>query len=497
MTASLVHALRRSVGAGPDSIAIVADGDSTSYGELWDLAGHYGRRFAATTGNGHPYILLAGELGVELVAAIYGAWQAGRVVCMLSNAPQEWPGCAALVGTRDVWVFGAAADRSRVATQAEHAGLVPCMFEPREHAAGRNAGQPDGATYDPQPDAPALVLFTSGTTGKPKGVVLSHANLAANTAAICRYLALTPADSVLTTLPAYYSYGSSVIHTHLAAGATIHVERSAAFPQRLLDRAIETGATGLPCVSATLATLVKRVQATGCRLPSLRYITQAGSAISRDLAGALAAAFPGQQVFLMYGQTEATARLTYLPPPELTRRAGSVGIPVDGVRLQIRSAAGDAAPPGVVGEIWATGPNVMLGYLGDPEATRSVLVDGWLRTGDLGFLDAEGYLFLEGRRSDMIKVGGQRVNPLEVEAVAGNWPHVAACAAVGADDEALGEVVWLYVVPEPGSEIDAKGLDQHLKVALARHKVPRKVLVIDALPLTASGKLKRTALRSS
>jgi acyl-CoA synthetase (AMP-forming)/AMP-acid ligase II len=198
----------------------------------------------------------------------------------------------------------------------------------------------------------------------------------------------------------------------------------------------------------------------------------------------------------MYGLTESATRVTYLPPEWLRAKPQSVGRPLRGVQLEIRADDGRVEPPGVVGQVYVRGPNVMQRYLGDPELTASTLESGWLRTGDLGYLDAEGCLFITGRQKEIIKVAGERISPAEIESVVASHPGVADAAVVGAPDPLLGETVWAYVVPTRGSQ-GLTGVGAYCAARLAPAKVPRKFIVVDRIPRTATGKIRRHLLAGS
>jgi acyl-CoA synthetase (AMP-forming)/AMP-acid ligase II len=196
----------------------------------------------------------------------------------------------------------------------------------------------------------------------------------------------------------------------------------------------------------------------------------------------------------MYGQTEATARLSFVPPVRLGDKLGSVGIPIGGVELEIRGEEGEPLAQGRTGEVWARGPNVMLGYWNDPEATRRTVVNGWLRTGDMGRLDEEGFLFLEGRRNDIIKVGAHRVFPGDIEAVLEALPGVREVVAIGVDDEILGQVVKVCIVRDGAATLHESDVKSHCRSHLAAYKIPKAVEFVDVLPKTASGKIQRHLL---
>ena len=214
------------------------------------------------------------------------------------------------------------------------------------------------------------------------------------------------------------------------------------------------------------------------------------------LAARVRQAFPQARLFVMYGQTEASARLTWLPPERLDDKLGSAGVPVAGVELQLRREDGSEAAAGEPGEVWARGDNVMTGYWQAPEATAATLVDGWLRTGDLGHRDADGFLWLSGRRSDMIKTGAHRVHPQDVEEVIAELPGVREVAVAGLDDALLGQVVAAFVVRD-GDAPSEMAVKAHCRQRLAGYKIPKQVAFVAELPRTASGKIRRAALKGS
>lgn len=341
---------------------------------------------------------------------------------------------------------------------------------------------------------PACLLYTSGTTSNPKAVTLSHGSLASNSAAIIEYLQLTAEDSIVCILPFYYSYGSSVLHTHLQAGACIVLEHNLVYPHAIVESISRHKVTGFAGVPSTFSLLMGRVSLPNYDLSHLRYVTQAGGAMSPALTQRLCAALPKTRLFVMYGQTEATARITYLPPPDLDRKLGSVGRPLSGVEIEVRSESGEICAALQLGEIWVKGPNVMLGYWNNPQATAAALQQGWLKTGDMGHLDEEGYLFLSGRRSDMIKTGAHRVHPQEVEEVIQELPEVEEVAVVGIDDSTLGQTIKAFVVAATPHELDPLKVKAHCRDRLANYKVPKQIEFINELPKTQSGKVRRQAL---
>jgi acyl-CoA synthetase (AMP-forming)/AMP-acid ligase II len=251
---------------------------------------------------------------------------------------------------------------------------------------------------------------------------------------------------------------------------------------------------GFSGVPSTYALLLSRVALESYDLSALRYMTQAGGGMPAAAIQRLTQRLPHVRFFVMYGQTEATARLSYLPPERLSEKLGSAGIAIPGVRLEIRDERGHPVPAGTVGEIWARGDNIMPGYWHDPQTTATVLVDGWLKTGDMATMDDDGYLFIQGRRSDMIKSGAHRINPKDIEEVIAEIDGVAEAVVVGVEDEILGQVIKAVIVPAPGRKLDVLSVKAHCRDRLASYKIPKLIELANELPKTASGKVKRFEL---
>lgn len=348
---------------------------------------------------------------------------------------------------------------------------------------------------DGSSDSLAQIIYTSGTTGEPKGVMLRHSNLVANTLAIVDYLGLTEDDRVMAVLPFFYSYGNSVLLTHVAAGGSLVVNQSFVYPNVVLDQMVAEEVTGFSGVPSTYALLLHRSAIRNYQFPALRYVTQAGGAMTPRLAREVQESLPGTEVFIMYGQTEASARLSYLPPKDLLRKAGSVGKAIPGVTLEVLDASGAPAKPGEVGEIVARGPNVMAGYWGQPEATSQVLKDGALWTGDLATVDDEGYLTIVSRKSELIKSGAHRISPKEIEEILQEHPGVHEVAVIGVPDEILGEAVKAVAVLKSGAVCTERDLLLHCRRNLPAYKVPQRIAFCEDLPKTETGKVRKSELR--
>jgi long-chain acyl-CoA synthetase len=343
-------------------------------------------------------------------------------------------------------------------------------------------------------DWPALLLYTSGSTGRPHGVVQTFRNVDANTRSIVEFLRLTAADRAMVTLPLYYCYGRSVFQTHLFAGGSLFLDGRMAFPRTVLETLAAEACTGFAGVPLTFEVIRRQVDVSTIHFGRLRYLTQAGGAMAPDTIAWVRTAFRPAQLFVMYGQTEATARLSYLPPERAEDKAGSIGIAIPGVELRVVDDAGRELPPGEIGELVARGPNVTPGYLDEPEETAAILHDGWLWTGDLAERDADGFFFHRGRSKEILKIGGHRVSPVEIEQVVAEHPDVAEAAVIGRPDPLLGEVPVAFVVARPGRQPTEGGLQTWCRSRMAPYRVPCQFSLVAALPRNEAGKLLRARL---
>ncbi|MFH1460550.1 MAG: class I adenylate-forming enzyme family protein [Candidatus Omnitrophota bacterium] len=342
------------------------------------------------------------------------------------------------------------------------------------------------------PEDLAMIIYTSGTTGKPKGVMLSHANICANAESIVAYLKLTSEDKCMVVLPFYYSYGHSLLSTHIKVGGTLIIDNRFLYPNTVLDNMLKEEVTGFAGVPSHFAILLKKSNLRNYHFPKLRYVTQAGGAMPAALIKEFCKILANVNFYVMYGQTEATARLSYLEADLLGKKMGSIGKAIPGVNLKVLNQEGNSVKIGQIGEIVAQGNNIMSGYWNDKEETDRVLINNQLFTGDLARLDKDGFLYLISRKKDMIKSGANRISPLEIEDVVASIPGIIECAAVGIPDEILGEAICLFVVAE---KIDKQQILMHCKKNLAFYKIPKIIEFIDVLPKTASGKVKREELK--
>jgi len=341
----------------------------------------------------------------------------------------------------------------------------------------------------------AQIIYTSGTTGRPKGVALSHRNLLANCRSIVQYLQLGVWDSVLVVLPFYYAYGNSLLLTHAAVGGRLILASDTVYWNRVLDLMRQQQATGLAGVPFTFAMLLHKSTFSERTFPHLRYLTCGGGPLFPAVVEQLRRTVPHARIFPMYGQTEACARLSTLMPEDLDRKPGSIGRGIPGVELSVLDRHGKPVAVGQVGEIVARGENVMVGYFNDPESTRRAVRGDGLHTGDMAWVDEEGYFYIVGRRDDMIKSNAYRIHPQEIEEAIVEIDGVAEAAVVGLPDDLLGEVPVAFVVPSDGVGLSEEAILDHFRRMLPRHKQVRRALLVDTLPRTSSGKIRRSALR--
>lgn len=344
-------------------------------------------------------------------------------------------------------------------------------------------------------DDVAMIVYTSGTTGRPKGVMLSHRNLYSNISAANELVGLTDADSILLVVPFYFIHGRMQLLTHAMISGTVHVSGGFQFPSSVLDELLKHQVSGFSGVPYHFLTLMERTKLKSTPLPSLKYVLVTGGALAPSSLQELHAMIPTVGIHTAYGQTEASPRITWLGPKVMFTKLGSAGVPLPGVTVETVDARGEPVPNGEIGEVMARGPNIMTGYVsGDERTSGRIDARGRLCTGDLGRFDADGYLYLVGRSSDMIKTAGERVFPKEVEDVIAAHPAVAENAVIGVKDPLLGEKIVALVVLREGSELSLKSLREHCVASMAFVRAPRELKVVAAFPKTASGKINKSEL---
>jgi long-chain acyl-CoA synthetase len=476
--------------AAPDAVAVVQAGKRYTYEQLRTAAGRLAAELAALDLPPGSRVGVLGPNSFFWVAAYLAVMKLGYVAVPLSDklTPDDVrrntdiAGCAAaFADRRTLRRFSAAFDDGLTVRTDEvlRSSREPCW--------------PSPVAIDPGADA--VLVFTSGTTSQPKAVRVTHGNIQANTDSIITYLELRGDDRVLVILPFFYCYGASLLHTHLRRGGRVVLCNSFVFPETVLDLLEQEECTVLAGVPSSFQLLLRASTFAQRALPSLRLIQQAGGKLPPVLIEELLAAKPAARLFVMYGQTEATARLSYLPPVKLRDKPGSIGKGIPGVELRVLNENGEQVRPGERGEIYATGANISPGYYEDPEGSAAKFTPYGLRTGDLAVVDDDGDIFIVDRRDDFIKSWGYRVSSQEVEAAALRMEQLVSAAVIGVPDDEAGEAVALFVTARPGAEVTPGEVLAVCRQNLPKYMMPSSVLVLDALPLNANGKVAKPRLR--
>jgi acyl-CoA synthetase (AMP-forming)/AMP-acid ligase II len=336
----------------------------------------------------------------------------------------------------------------------------------------------------------AALMGTSGSTGVPRFVMVSHGNLIANTEAIIHSQGLAGDERAMLILPISYCFGASVVHSHLYQGGSIVFDRRFMFPNKVLQAAADFGCTTFAGVPTVYNVLLRRSNVWNVSLPALRRFLQAGGRLAAPKVDEMRGAFPRTKFYVMYGQTEATARISCLDPELWEGKQGSVGKPLDNLTVSIVDDLGNDLPAGQVGELLVNGPSICSGYWDDAEATRRTFRDGWLRTGDLARRDEDGYLWIEGRKEAFLKMRGVRVSFAEVEGKVTLIPGVDECAVLPVEHPEAGEAMALFIVPRAGATIR----EETVRRSLPAHWALDSVRLVLELPKTSSGKVARSLL---
>ena len=476
----------------PDRIAVVVDGEPLTHARLDDEAGRVAAWLARRVQPGDRVLLAAGA-STGFVRCYLGALRAGAVV-VLANPTYTAAELRHLVADSGaVLAFADPEPARRLAGLGGPAGSAPLVT-----ADVRAQPEPSGpaAGIVPRPDDTALLAYTSGTTGRPKGVPLTHREVAVSIRAVMAAWRWQADDVLVHALPLYHQHGLGGLHTALIAGGTVHI-RSKFSAADLVQAAGDARASVLfavPTIYQALAESLADPAGTGGQAGALRDLRLAvcGSA---PLSPALAERLPdvlGRLPLIRYGTTESGLDVSN---PVADPRGDTIGVPVPGVLVRVRAADG-LAEPGADGEIQLRGPQVFAGYWHDPAATQAAFTpDGWFRTGDIGSVDpATGHLVIRGRTKEMIITGGLNVYPREVEIALESHPSVAEAAVAGVADERWGERVTAWVVPAAGHGFDEAALIAHARTLLAAYKCPKRVFPLAALPRNQLGKIVRSAL---
>ena len=482
-----------------DRLAMEGDDLRFSYAELEDATARVASALLAMGLTKGDRVCWFGKNSATYFTLFFGAARAGIVMVPVGWRLAE-PEAAFIIDNAEAkLLFLGDGFEGCANTLGQRPGLMRCFTSDE---ARREVLQAPRAEFTPSgPDEAILQLYTSGTTGNPKGAVLSNRNLfglrKANLESPPPHTLWDEDEAVLVAMPCAHIGGTGLGVMALAAGLP-GVVLSEFDPPRVFDAVENRGVTRFFIVPAALALLLNHPDCAKTDFSRVKYILYGASPIPLELLRECIAMF-GAQFVQNYGMTETTGTVCVLPPEdhsvEGNQRMRSAGKPLPGVEMEIRAPDGTALPVGEIGEICTRSSSNMLGYWKLPEATASTMKDGWVATGDIGYMDEDGYVYMYDRAKDMIITGGENVYPAEVESGIYGHPDVLEVAVIGVPDEKWGEAVKAVCVPKPGQTIDPDSVIAWARERLAGFKVPKSIDVIPALPRNPSGKILRRELR--
>jgi acyl-CoA synthetase (AMP-forming)/AMP-acid ligase II len=478
-----------------ERVAVQNGLDRLSYAELFAAAAA-ARREIEASGAAHVGILDVNSLAVP-VGLFAAAW-AGRPFVPLNYrlAPAEIEALVARIAPAYI-----VAEPERVGPMAALPG-AQAVARPDFLAAAADTGPPE-ADWPNDPEAVALLLFTSGTTGSPKAAVLRNRHLVSYILGSVEFGAASEEEASLVSVPPYHVAAMAAILSSIYSGRRM-VQLPSFSAEAWIGTARAEGITHAFVVPTMLARIADALEAMGGGIPSLRALSYGGGKMPLPVIERVMRLLPGVDFTNAYGLTETSSTISLLgpedhraaaasPEPAVRRRLASVGRPLPGVEVEVRDEDGKSVPTGAPGEIHVRGEQVSGEYQGRPSRVDS---EGWFPTRDGGFLDEEGYLFVSGRIDDVIVRGGENLSPGEIEDVLHEHPAVADCAVVGVPDEQWGEAVAAVIVPRAGRRVDPQELRDFVRSRLRSSRVPERIEVRDALPYNETGKLLRRQVRA-
>lgn len=497
--------LEQSAKRFPDKIALIYQKQRKTYKEINDQANTLAHKLVEWGVKSGDRILLLLENSPEYVIAYYGILKAGAVSVPVNNdakaAGLDW-----MIKDTNAGMLISSSTFHRILndcifqnTSIEKIIMCnPTKFGQKEFGVStiswadifqtEASSQPDILLGN---DALASIIYTSGSTGKPKGVMLLHSSIVSNTQAICQSLELSHDDIQMVVLPFFYVMGKSLLNSHFAVGGTLVINNTFLYPATVLNQMAEEKVTGFSGVPSTYAFLLHRSPLASYRdkLPHLRYCSQAGGHMARSVKMALRQALPDHtKIFIMYGTTEASARLTCLDPLFYESKMDSVGKPIASTTIKIVDEQGRILPTNTAGELIAQGPSIMAGYWNNPEATALALDTAGYHTGDMGYKDEDDFIYIQGRKDNQFKVGGNRINTQEIEDLLMETDLVMETFVTGYPDELLGHKLIAMAVAR-NKQIDIQAILAKCAQLMPKYKIPHTLLLMPSLPKTSSGKI--------
>lgn len=495
----------------PDKVALVCESERISFGEIDARALALAATLQACGVQRGDRVAIYLENCTEAVVSIFAALKAGAVF-MPVNPQTKADKLTYLLNDSEARVLITSGVLSNIAgTAAEKAASVAAavIVQPKsaERVGGRKTLSYEDAIQAANPYSipPSIdqdlasIIYTSGSTGEPKGVMVTHLNMTSAATSISTYLGLRNEDVIINVLPIAFDYGLYQILMASRVGATVVLQRSLAFPTRVLETMVRERVTVLPGVPTVFSMLLNLESLPSYDLSALRMVTNTAAALSETQIRDIRRAFPQATLFSMYGLTECK-RVTYLPPEQLDIRPMSVGRGMPNEEVWLVDESGKRLPNGHAGELVVRGSNVMRGYWRKPKETAERLKPGeipgemYLYTGDIFRTDAEGWLYFVGRKDDIIKSRGEKVSPREVENVLYRLDGVLEAAVVGVSDPMLGQAVKAFVVLKQGFAYSDRDVIKHCLSHLESFMAPAQVAFLDALPRTDTGKISKRGL---
>ncbi|RJX34997.1 MAG: long-chain-fatty-acid--CoA ligase [Desulfarculus sp.] len=499
----LVHQiLAYAAGRRPDKPALIEGGQSLTYAQTLARAQALAAALAERgVGPGDRVALLFPNC-IEFCLAYFAVLMLGAVVVPLNNrlAPKEYTyilndcGARTLILGYQFWeayqaFAGGLERRMRLIYAGEEAKPGAEDFAALSRPGPRPSAQPALTS-----DSPACIMYTSGTTGLPKGAVMSHQNVFINARNCGAHLGYKESDVTLIVVPLFHVTGlNSQLVAFFYTGGACAIMR--AYNTAEMIRQMERYRVTVTFKVPTMYTLMLVNEALEqCDLSELRLAAYGGAPMDPETIASLQKRL-GVELYNCYGLTETSSLTTVLPACDALRKPGAVGLAVSGVRLRVVDDQGRDLGPDQVGELWIKGPNVVASYWNKPEATAQNLAGGWLRTGDYARIDDEGFVYIADRKKDMINRGGENIYSIEVEAAIVSHPGALEAAVVPRPHSIFGEVVHAFVVPAPGAEVTEEEIIAHCRGLIADYKIPASVSFVKELPRNPGGKVLKTRLR--
>lgn len=477
----------------PDHLALqLASGQRFTYAELVDRS----KQLAGVLGdlgvNRGARVAIVSRHDLEAIALFFAVLRCGAIVVWLNDDTRA-ADTAAVIERAEPVLAVIQQDKFRTLFNTATETSVLTIAELCARPALPNDKVMDMADTDP-----AVLVFTSGSSGTPKGVCLSHRNIFSVDHAVIEHMPITENDAYMMVVPLHYVHGLMQLTVHLLAGASIHFFDNFLFPKKVVEAIRNTRVSGFSGVPFHFNALISRGGLLDSDLPDLRWVTVTGGKLAADTILQVIDHFPELQFHIAYGQTECAPRATALHPDKVRSKPDSVGSAIPGVTVLLLDDSGQHVSDGEVGEVVIAGDNIMLGYWRDDAATANAIdAQGRLHTGDLGRFDQDGDLFLVGRKSAMIKSAGERIVPEEIERVLTGFDGVTDAVVVGVDDTLLGQRVVAHVqMPDIITTHDEiiKSLRQHLSTQVAMARLPREYHVWEEFPRKTNGKPDRVLL---